>query len=151
MQYIEAPSDEVARYPSVFLAGGITNCPDWQRDVVTLLNGCDITVYNPRRANFPMGDPDAGRVQVEWEYKRLHSADIVSFWFSVGSLNPIVLFEYGAALARNWQRLVVGVHPKYERRFDVETQTALARPRQRIVYSVPFLVACIRAALESVV
>ena len=34
----------------LFLAGGITNCPDWQADAIKMLDdGSDIVVANPRR------------------------------------------------------------------------------------------------------
>lgn len=34
MIYIESPKD----YPSVFSAGGITNCPNWQKEFSELFN-----------------------------------------------------------------------------------------------------------------
>ena len=56
-QYIEAPSDEPAKNDeSIFLAGGISNCPDWQKEVAEEFEkDLDrLTVYNPRRKNFEM-------------------------------------------------------------------------------------------------
>jgi len=134
MQYIEAPSEEAALYPSVFLGGGITNCPDWQKVVVDALayHRDPITVYNPRRKRFPIDDRNAALVQIPWEHRRLRSANVLAFWFSVGSLNPIVLFELGAALERD-QALVIGADPRYERIFDVEMQVRLQRQRQHVV------------------
>jgi len=110
----------------MFLAGGITDCPDWQRDLVLELHSTNLTVYNPRRANFPIGDPSAAQEQIAWEHERLHVADAVSFWFPCETLCPIVLFELGAALERH-QHLVVGVHEQYPRRQDVEVQCGLQR------------------------
>lgn len=56
---------DVVGCPSVFLAGGITNCPQWQQEVIDRLQGYEIecTILNPRRANFPIGDPSAAREQ----------------------------------------------------------------------------------------
>ena len=38
MQYIEAINTENAKYKLVFLAGGISNCPDWQQEISLKLN-----------------------------------------------------------------------------------------------------------------
>ena len=56
MQYIEAPhsySQQVLP-KSVYLAGGITNCPDWQQQMVHLFCHTDYTLLNPRRKCFPI-------------------------------------------------------------------------------------------------
>ena len=135
MQCIEAISNEKPKFTSVFLAGGITNCPDWQSEVVDSLKNTDITIFNPRRKNFPIHDPNASFEQIKWEFQKLREADILSFWFSRGSLNPIVLFEYGSALERE-KSVIVGVDPDYERKRDVEIQTSLIRPRLEIVTSI---------------
>ena len=55
MEYIEAPN-KVKHRPtksSIFLAGGITGCPDWQKHVVTTLRDLPVRIYNPRRSDFP--------------------------------------------------------------------------------------------------
>ena len=137
---IEAPNEIYSiqnnRSIKLFLAGGITNCPPWQDELIELIKGADIlTVYNPRRKNFPIHDPHAAEEQITWEYNHLRDADSISFWFSKGSLNPIVLLELGKyGLASNKQ-IFVGIDPDYERKQDVVIQTKLARPHVRIVYS----------------
>lgn len=139
MLYVEAPNPipEDAPRPFIFLAGGITDCPDWQSKIVELLGDVECTVLNPRRANFPMGDPDAGRVQIKWEFDMLwQKTEIFSMWFSNGSIGPICLLELGAHLARHrvsleetgctpYAGFIVGGDEDYSRRFDVETQSAL--------------------------
>ena len=150
MQYIEAIQEEVTQHPSVFLAGVITNCPDWQVCIAQGLQDLDITIFNPRRKNFPIDDPLASRAQIEWEYKKLREADIVSFWFSEGSINPITLFEYGAALEREYAPVIVGTHPLYARRSDVEIQTALQRPMMLVRSSVDELIHEIRNEFEKI-
>ncbi len=130
MQYIEAPDKEKSRFKSVFLAGGITNCPDWQSYVAEKLKGLPIAVFNPRRKSYPQ-DKKYIFEQIEWEHQRLREADILAFWFSEGSLNPIVLFELGSALERD-KPIIVGVHPDYPRKTDVEIQTKLERPNINI-------------------
>lgn len=134
MKIVEAPNDyysiESAHATKIFLAGGITNCPDWQSEVVAALEAdpTDAIVYNPRRKDFPIGDPSASEMQIAWEYDKLKNADVIAFWFSRGSLNPIVLYELGMWGNSRETDIVIGVDPEYERIQDVEIQTALARP-----------------------
>lgn len=153
MKYIEAINNyeyknkldpHKERNKSLFLAGGITNCPNWQLELVDKLKDTDLIVFNPRRENFPIGDPNAAYEQIKWEYKQFLNCKLHSFWFSRGSLNPIVLFEYGRwsyIAIRFWQyfrKVFVGIDPEYERKQDVEIQTKLLNPREdriKIVYN----------------
>jgi SAM-dependent methyltransferase len=114
---------------AVFLAGGISGCPDWQAEACALLAHLPITVLNPRRANFPIDDPSAAASQIRWEYEHLRAADVVVFWFpdSGPVTQPIALFELGAH-ATAGKPLVVGCDPSYVRRDDVVYQLGLARP-----------------------
>lgn len=150
MQYVEAPGLYVrSQHPTIFFAGGITNCPNWQQELLMMFKDQNVTIFNPRRSNFPIDDPDAALEQISWEFLYLHTCDLVSIWFSRGSLNPIVLFELGAALERDkhLQKLVIGIDPKYERKQDVEIQVKLHRPEIDIVYSLEFLYSKICAKL----
>ena len=142
MKYVEAPEIYYTLKQSIFLAGGITNCPNWQKKMVQLLKNTDtdLVIYNPRRENFPIDDPTAAYKQIEWEFKMLDSVDMILFWFSRGSLNPIVLFEYGKWLMNTryeYKPIFVGIDPEYKRIKDVEIQTRLEDEliRDRIVYS----------------
>lgn len=134
MRYIESPEIYESGGKSIFLAGGITNCPDWQQDIVSMLRDTDLTLLNPRRENFPIHDPNAALAQITWEYEHLRKANAILFWFPRETLCPIVLYELGA-----WNMtkkpIFVGVHPEYKRRPDVEIQTQLARPSIEVVYS----------------
>ena len=147
MQYIEAVNDNLTKYKSVFLAGGISNCPDWQSEVVKAITDYDITVFNPRRKNFPILIAEESEKQIKWEYIRLRKADIIIFWFSAATLNPISLFEYGSALERN-QKLIVGVHPDYKRKTDVEIQTKLKQKEIKIVCSISELIKNLKSELN---
>lgn len=118
---------------AVFLAGGITNCPDWQQEMRALLQDTDLTLLNPRRAHFPIGDPGAALEQIEWEHRHLCMADAILFWFPCETICSVVL-EIGA-WSMSDKPIFVGVHPDYQRRQDVEIQTALARPEVKIAYS----------------
>jgi len=135
MQVITAPDDAVPHHTTLFLAGGITNCPDWQADTLHHLKDLPITVYNPRRPNFPIKDPLAAEKQILWEYRALCASDVISFWFCAETLNPIVLFELGSWL-RSPKPLFIGCHPGYSRIKDVVIQTGLVRPKQVVTVSV---------------
>jgi hypothetical protein len=124
--------DREMRLPhrKVFLAGGITGCPDWQAEVVDQCQrsyrSAKLTLVNPRRKNFPIDDPTAAEDQIRWEHYMLRKVDGIAFWFPEESICPISLYELGA-----WSmipgNLFVGVHPNYVRRLDVAIQTRLAR------------------------
>lgn len=109
--------------PSVdlFLAGGITNCPDWQIEAIRLLGNQDIVVANPRRNRLLASEGAEAACQIRWEYEFLKRARVVLFWFPKESLCPIALFELGKELGRN-SCVFVGAHPDYARRFDIVTQ-----------------------------
>lgn len=129
MRYVESPHEYHDDLPVLFLAGGITRCPDWQSTAVQLLTGVpDIVVANPRRREYPMDDPDAAAQQVAWEHHYLHRATVIVFWFAAApSDQPIVWYELGVHAARQVP-LAVGADPDYHRRQDVLLQVGLARP-----------------------
>lgn len=134
MNYIEAPNNYDPRDKSLFLAGGITGCPDWQSEMLGKIQHLPITVFNPRRVNFPIDDPTAAMEQITWEFEHLRKAEAISFWFPHETMNPIVLYELGAWSMTN-KKLFVGTHPKYQRLQDVVIQTKLARPDINVVDS----------------
>ncbi|MGW0712501.1 nucleoside 2-deoxyribosyltransferase domain-containing protein [Streptomyces sp. NPDC002643] len=144
MKYVEAPGEFESSGTALFLAGGITGCPDWQRDAVRQLEdlGCEATVLNPRRSSFPQDDPRAHDDQVGWEYAALQRADVILVWFCAETVQPVVLYELGFHAARG-TTLVVGAHPQYERRRDIVAQLARARPDLTVLDS---LSATVRAA-----
>lgn len=137
-QVIEAPNCEFEpREHGLFLAGGITDCPDWQQEMVAQLQDIpNLNIFNPRRAEFPMDDPNAAEEQIQWEFNYLKDASMISVWFSGGSLNPIVLYELGLWVnARPELPAFIGVDPQYTRQQDVIIQTKLIRPELEIVSS----------------
>lgn len=135
IEIVQAPNETTSTEGvKLFLAGGISNCPQWQKEISErLLNEQSlkdysekIIIFNPRCKDIPEERP-----QIMWEYDKLGKSDIISFWFSVGSLNPITLFEYGSHL-KSKKAIVVGCHPDYERRNNVITQTKLAKPTLKV-------------------
>lgn len=90
---------------SLFLAGGISGCGNWHRDVIqNLFNKCEklfqqqqprqIKIYNPRRENFDVSDQSQSEIQIKWEHSYLHSVHAVSFWFCSETLCPITVSYY---------------------------------------------------------
>ncbi|MGK5548669.1 nucleoside 2-deoxyribosyltransferase domain-containing protein [Streptomyces sp. URMC 127] len=128
-RYVRSPRPYDDGGPTVFLAGGITGCPDWQTRAALQLRsaGVTATILNPRRAEFPEGDPVVAREQIVWEYEHLACASVVLFWFCAESIQPIALYELGAHAARG-ATIVVGADPQYARRLDVVEQLRHARP-----------------------
>jgi len=113
---------------SIFIAGGISDCPDWQSDMVAHIDCSIYDVVNPRReAGFDRTGVTAEE-QITWEHRALGLVDACIFWFPCETLCPITLLEYGKMLeraSRHSIRLVVGWHPDYARAFDLKIQTRL--------------------------
>ena len=123
-----SPFTQTCPRPVIFLAGGITGCPDWQAEAVTRMAGLHATVANPRRPEVLPDDPDLNAEQVAWENDLLELADAVLFWFPGGSsLQPIALYELGK-IAAGCKPVAVGADPGYSRRADVILQLSHARP-----------------------
>jgi len=109
--------------PTAFLAGGISGCPDWQREVEGLVPE-DVVLVSPRLVSFDFTDPQAAARQVRWERARLREATFVLFWFPepacLATTQPISLLElgrYACATSRP-----VAASRSYIRREDVVLQ-----------------------------
>lgn len=134
--------EEYKRQPgdiTCFLAGGITDCAEWQDEVIKILSEMDLpklVIFNPRRKNFPINDPNASTEQITWEYNMLNQMDIFSMYFAYSeqSVQPICMYELGRHLERMrvrfpedfLSRIIVSSEPTYSRLQDVEIQTKLA-------------------------
>ena len=127
MEYVECPKvwERLPGQPSVFLAGGITGCPDWQKKLARELVLTNYAVLNPRRRPFPMGDPSATEQQITWEFQHLRKADVIAFWFCKESIQPIALFELGAWSKQKDPAVIVGVEHGYPRQVDIAIQMGL--------------------------
>lgn len=126
MIYIEAPR-YIPTAKSIFLAGGITGCPDWQKEASDyILDKTSLNVYNPRRENFDINDPDASKEQIIWEFDHLKKADAILFWFpETHSTCPIALFELGRWLDCSTKTIFIGWSDKYSRAYDLHIQLKL--------------------------
>lgn len=126
---ITSPNTSLQTKNTIFLAGGISNCPDWQTPVANkLLEHTNFTIFNPRRNDWNMDDEaEESKKQIIWEHEHLARSETILFWFPQETLCPITLLEYGKFLVSN-RKLVVGTHVDYQRRLDVDIQGGLERP-----------------------
>jgi len=133
MKHIQCPEVYRGKEKSLFLAGGISNCPNWQKDLVEMLQNTQLVMLNPRRKEFKFS-PKAEKEQITWEYQHLAKATAVSFWFPRETPCPITLYELGKQSMTS-KPIFIGIHPEYVRKSDVEIQTSLIRPEVKIIYS----------------
>lgn len=134
----ESKEDDVL----VFLGGGITNCPQWQDKLIDALGEKlpdNVVLFNPRRKDFDVTDPNASDVQVEWEHEWLNKADIFSMWFAPAvrggtpSPQPICFYELGKYKQmmidefgdEAGDHLCISTDEDFVRAFDVQKQCAL--------------------------
>lgn len=134
-QIITAPSIELPKFKSVFLAGGITNCKEWQKAVIRELEFEDISFFNPRQEHFDVSDKNASYNQILWEFERLEKMDIFSMYYcNDNSDQPICMYELGRNISeikknysKTWEhRIIISVEKGYKREQDVFIQTRLA-------------------------
>lgn len=137
MRVIECPtmfqSAKTLEETPIFLAGGISNCPNWQKEMIARFKDMDdnFVLLNPRRETFNVNNPGETAFQIEWEYYHLHEINprAVLFWFPHDTLCPITLYELGMQMGRyspTYTKIFIGCHPGYARKEDVEIQTHLA-------------------------
>lgn len=129
IKVITAPEQPNKRV-KIFLAGGISNCSDWQQEAINYLSvmfqriDLDIVLINPRRYDFDVSKQEMSEEQITWEHKMLEESDYILFWFPKETLCPITLFELGKYCRSN-KKLFVGCDPEYQRSFDVKYQLGL--------------------------
>ncbi len=154
--YIECPAEYVRAdgdkkddrgEKSVFFAGGITGCGDWQQEMRGLLGESALVMVNPRRGAYDFGDPKAAEFQIDWEFRHLRAVSAILFWFAAEQIQPISLYELGAWSMTD-KPMFVGVHPTYQRRQDVIIQTRLVRPEIEVVDSLEALAQRVLAAMQ---
>jgi hypothetical protein len=131
LNYIECPAKFETKRGIVFLAGGISNCPDWQTIMKDLIhkNCPGLVPLNPRRMNFDVNAKDVHDEQIKWEFDALRASSVIIFWFPKETLCPITLYELGtwSILHKlHGSDIIVGTDPEYARAADVKTQLSLA-------------------------
>lgn len=153
MKEIQCPNkleQNEAGVASIFVAGGISNCPEWQRELITLLEDVDnLILVNPRRSEFDTSDLALEEDQIKWEHEHLLKSQGFIFWFPSETLCPITLFELGKVTARSTKPTFVGTHPEYQRKRDIRWQMLLLRPEIDIVHSLEKLAEQVREWCKS--
>jgi hypothetical protein len=134
-----------SRY-NIFLAGGISNCENWQEEFIRIFSqlfqqvprvahyNYNILLFNPRRVGDLVKEGEA-KEQILWEDAYLRASDIILFWFPAHSICPIALFELGKYATKeniDAGKIFVGADPKYTRRFDLDIQLNLINPKLKI-------------------
>jgi hypothetical protein len=146
-QIIKAPTYLPIHYrQSVFIAGGISGCRDWQSVVVERLKDRNVTLINPRREDYS-DSPEVAKEQIIWEHTYLGAATHVLFWFCEETLCPITLFELGAVLTKGEQEIFIGMDSGYKRKLDVFEQSRLREFDKEIRLSLDSFIEKVRGYL----
>lgn len=118
---------------TVFLAGGITNCENWQKEVIDYLKSLPeektdkLVIYNPRRDKWPKNsDTEEIRRQINWEADYIRSAIIFTMYFTntEKSDQPICFYELGK-YANNRLNDIISYQEGFKRALDVEFQMSI--------------------------
>ncbi len=134
-EYYALKSDDVA----VFLAGGITNCEDWQNKVIDCLKRYPakdtehLVIFNPRRSEWPSnGDTDEIRRQIHWEAEYIRKCDIFSMYFTntKDSDQPICFYELGRYTQNG--RDIISYQEGFKRALDVDIQMEILAPGMKV-------------------
>lgn len=147
MRYIEAITnyEKQPGEKSIFLAGGIIGCGDWQKEMAERLSDTNLIVLNPRRAEFPE-ETNTTTIQIKWEFDHLRKADIIMFWFPKEGQCMTSLFELGTWSNTN-KPLFVGIEPGYVKRGGMIKQLALVRPDMPVVSNLEDLELLIKGSI----
>lgn len=115
--------------PKIFLAGSINmgKAPDWQGNVIKYIKetwtDCDVTVYNPRRAE--AFTPEMEEEQAAWEACMLQNADFILMHLAAeGGVSPISLLELG--LYMRDEKLYLSIEEDYPRKYVTSIHYALS-------------------------
>jgi len=146
MQCIKCPNRYDGDKTSIFIAGGITGCQDWQRSVEQFLSDTDVVLFNPRRDEF--SDSNLEQEQVQWEHDYLMSCSAHMFFFPPDSMCPVTMFELGK-VASLQKPLFVAIHPKFPRCRNVTIQLSIIRPDVKVVSNLVDLTSDIKIWLRS--
>ena len=132
MRVVTSPEYYTSPNIKIFLAGGITKCHNWQRNVIDHLKYFEqyypklknAIIYNPRRDNFEDLSPEEEYEQISWEHEYLEKCNIFTCFFDASeSVQPITLYELGRWAHK--KENIITVVEGYSRLNDVLIQTAL--------------------------
>ena len=129
----------------IFLAGGITNCSDWQKSLIENLQltlkekeyFSNLIFINPRRKSsiFFKNEEEIIK-QIKWEFKYLNKCDLFTMFFDNSKLSdqPICFYELGKYLNQfqniyknNYEEHIIISYKKgFRRTLDLKIQVDLA-------------------------
>lgn len=124
---IDAPSNRkpLPNSKKVFLAGTIDSgdSEDWQDEICRYFEEKDdskvaITIYNPRREEWPDDGSNEVKRQIRWEHNKMDNADLIVMNILPDSKSPISLMEIGMYSKDN--KLHVFCQPDFYRFDNVE-------------------------------
>lgn len=142
IKLFEQPSMSGERHPTVFLAGGIVGCPDWQNQVMQGLSDLRILFFNPRH------DKDGKDIHFnskvdQWVENWIIRTGLVAFWFCKETTQHKWIFQLGR-MSDKVKPIIVGLHPDYKFAQDIQNLFILSRVRARLVYNIEDLIDKIR-------
>lgn len=127
----EAPTDSLMSKRSVLLCGPI-HSDNWQAKTIKKLNGADLIIFNPRRA-------DECRLQacdLKWEITAFEQCTACAFWISWDHPNiTTTLLELGRAITQK-EFIFVGIHPNNEHKKMIQQYIRTYMPQLRISSSI---------------
>ncbi len=124
-EYYSPKNNEVC----VFLAGGITDCDDWQQEVIYYLKLISedktdrLVIFNPRRNKWPKnGDSEEIRRQIHWEVDYINMSNIFSMYFTntEKSDQPICFYELAKYLNKAYK--IISYQEGFKRALDIDIQ-----------------------------
>ncbi len=145
---IDLPKPPPAFYPKrVYLNGGISRFPQWQRDLSDSLANENIVIVDPRQRRVDRTKLSGGEVRelARTNHKKLLESEAFCIWFPEESKSPASLYELGVLASMPERPLFVGADPNYFRLRDVVIQTSLVRPEVKVVTSLSDLAEQVRS------
>jgi len=152
MRVVTAPEAYNYHYDdiSIFLAGGITGCRPWQDWAIEMfrerLPEDKYVLFNPRRKEFPINDPNAAGEQIRWEFRHLNLMNYFFMYFDgpTESDQPICFYELGRYVDRLFtkyghkinEHCTICVNSAFHRKEDVIQQVQLATMDRDLVQEI---------------
>ena len=137
--------DEKKEKILIFLAGGITNCSNWQKSLIDIFSFTltekeylsNILFINPRRKNsISFNNEEEIIKQIKWEFKYLNQCDLFTMFFDDTKLSdqPICFYELGKYLSQfqniyknNYdEHIIISYKKGFKRTLDLKIQVDLA-------------------------
>ena len=149
MKILQSPEEYIFKEKEdkilIFLAGGITNCSNWQDSLIESLKPIlkekeyfqNLILINPKReSSIALNNEKEIIKQIKWEYKYLNQCDIFTMFFDDTKLSdqPICFYELGKYLNQfqniyktNFEdHIIISFKNGFRRDLDLKIQIDLA-------------------------